>query len=135
MRLTDKSFKAPSVNSETSVVATRIADCVVLAIPDDLSADRLQQLEAVARQCVIDSGLRAMVFDASALKYADLAEFRELMALADTVALLSVEPILVGLNPGIIMHWVRAGADLGRVRGFLDLADALTALGLTVDKA
>lgn len=120
------------MNSETSIVATRIADCAVLALPDDLGEDRLHQLETVARQCVVGAGLRAIVFDMTALKFADLSEFRELMALADTVAILGVEPLMVGLNPGIIMHWVEGGAEPGRMRTFLDLADALTALGLTV---
>lgn len=120
------------MNSETSIVATRIADCAVLALPDDLGEDRLHQLETVARQCVVGAGLRAIVFDMTALKFADLSEFRELMALADTVAILGVEPLMVGLNPGIIMHWVEGGAEPGRMRTFLDLADALMALGLTV---
>lgn len=119
--------------SETSIVATRIADCMVLAVPDDLGEDRLRQLEEVARRCAASTTLRSMVFDMSALKYADMSEFRELMALADTVTILGIEPLMVGLNPGIIMHWVASGADCGRVRTFLDLADALNALGLTVD--
>lgn len=123
-----------SVNSEISIVATRIADCAVLAVPDDLGADGLHQLENALQRCVVGAGLRAVVFDMSALKFADLSEFHELMALADTVAILGVEPLMVGLNPGIIMHWVEAGAQLGRVRTHLDLADALTALGLTVDR-
>lgn len=119
--------------SETSIVATRIANCMVLAVPDDLGDDRLSQLEEVARRCAASASLRSMVFDMSALKYADMSEFRELMALADTVTILGIEPLMVGLNPGIIMHWVESGAACGRVRTFLDLADALTALGLTVD--
>ena len=116
-----------------SIVATRIADCMVLAVPDDLGEDRLHQLEEVARRCAAATTLRSMVFDMSALKYADMSEFRELMALADTVTILGIEPLMVGLNPGIIMHWVASGADCGRVRTFLDLADALKALGLTVE--
>ena len=120
--------------SETSIVATRIANCMVLAVPDDLGDDRLSQLEQVARRCTASASLRSMVFDMSALKYADMAEFRELMALADTVTILGIEPLMVGLNPGIIMHWVASGADCGRVRTFLDLADALNALGLTMER-
>ena len=119
--------------SDTSIVATRITDCMVLAVPDDLGDDRLSQLEQVARRCAASASLRSMVFDMSALKYADMSEFRELMALADTVIILGIEPLMVGLNPGIIMHWVESGAECGRVRTFLDLADALNALGLTVD--
>ncbi len=116
-----------------SIVATRIADCMVLAVPDDLGEDRLRQLEEVARRCAASTTLRSMVFDMAALKYADMSEFRELMALADTVTILGIEPLMVGLNPGIIMHWVASGAECGRVRTFLDLADALKALGLTVE--
>ena len=123
-----------TVISETSIVATRIADCRVLAVPDSLDEHRLRQLEEVARQCVASASLRSMVFDMSALKYADMFEFRELMALADTLTTLSIEPLMVGLNPGIIMHWVASGADCGRVRTFLDLADALNALGLTMER-
>ena len=122
------------MTSETSIVATRIADCMVLAVPDDLGEDRLRQLEEVARRCAAAASLRSMVFDMSALKYADMSEFRELMALADALTILGIEPLMVGLNPGIIMHWVEAGADAGRVRAFLDLADALNALGLTVEQ-
>ena len=122
-----------TVISETSIVATRIADCRVLAVPDSLDEHRLRQLEEVVRRGVAAASLRSMVFDMSALKYADMFEFRELMALADTLTTLSIEPLMVGLNPGIIMHWVASGADCGRVRSFLDLADALNALGLTVE--
>ena len=120
--------------SETPIVATRIADCMVLAVPDNLDENRLRQLEEVARRCAASASLRSMVLDMSALKYADMSEFRELMALADTLTILSIEPLMVGLNPGIIMHWVASGADCGRVRTFLDLADALNALGLTMER-
>lgn len=122
------------MNSETAIVATRIADCIVLAVPDDLGEQRLRELEDVARQCVATAAPRSIVFDMSAVKYADVSEFRELIALTDMAAILGVQPLLVGLSPGIIMHWVDAGVDTGRVRTFLDLADALTALGLTVDR-
>lgn len=122
------------MNNETPIVATRIGHCVVLAVPDDLGEDRLRQLQEVVRRSVVGVGLRTMVLDMSALKYADLSEFRELMALAGMVAMLGLEPMMVGLNPGIIRHWVGAGAEVGRMRTFLDLADALTALGLTVDE-
>ena len=123
-----------TVISETSIVATRIADCSVLVVPDSLDEHRLRQLEEVVRRGVAAASLRSMVFDMSALKYADMFEFRELMALADTLTILSIEPLMVGLNPGIIMHWVASGADCGRVRTFLDLADALNALGLTMER-
>lgn len=123
------------MSSETSIVATRIADCVVLTVPDDLSEERMSQLEDVARRCTVSTALRAMVFDMTALKYADATEFQALRALADSVALLGVQPLMAGLSPGIVIHLVEAGAEAGRVRTFLDLADALTALGLTVGAA
>jgi len=123
------------MSSETSIVATRIADCVVLTLPDDLSEERMSQLEDLARRCAVSTSLRAMVFDMSALKYADATEFQAFVALADTVALLGVQPLMAGLSPGIVIHLVEAGAEAGRVRTFLDLADALTALGLTVGAA
>lgn len=122
------------MNTDSTIVATRIADCVVLTVPDDLGADRLRQLDEAVQRCSLSASLRSMVFDMSALKFADMAEFGELMALADTAAIRGIQPIMVGLNPGIVMHWVEAGADARRVRTFLDLADALTALGLTVDR-
>lgn len=120
------------MTSETSIVATRIADCVVLSVPDDLSGGRLRQLDEMVRRCAASRSLRAMVFDMAALKYADVTEFGELMSVAETAAILGVQPLMAGLNPGIVIHLVEAGAHAGRVRTFLDLADALTALGLTV---
>lgn len=117
--------------TDEGVVATRIADCVVLAVPDDLAGERLRQLQDAAQRCVASASLRAMVFDMSALRYADATEFRAVAALADAMGILGVQPLMVGLNPGIIMHLVDAEADLGRMRAFLDLADALQFLGLT----
>ena len=121
------------MNAKTFIVSTRIADCLVLAVPDDLGEDRLRQLEEAAQRDSAAESLRSIVFDFSALKYADMSEFRDLMALANTITMRGMEPLLVGLNPGIVMHWVQSGAECGHVRTFLDLADALHVLGLTVE--
>ena len=121
------------MSTDASILATRIADCVVLAVPDDLTEDRLRQLEEVAHRCTTSVALRSAVFDMSALKYADIAEFNALMAIADSMRILGVQPLMVGLNPGIVMHLVEVGASPRGVQTFLDLADALAALGLTTD--
>lgn len=122
------------MTAEESVVATRIADCVVIAVPEDLADDRLRQVESVAQRCASSVALRAMVFDLSALKFADAAEFGALTSLAEAIAILGVTPILVGLNPGIIIHLVDCGVEVRQIQAFLDLGDALQALGLTVDE-
>ena len=120
------------MNAETTIVATRIGDCVVLTVPEDLGEEHLRQLECAARRCSVSALPRAMVFDMSALKYADLTELCALVALANAQALLGMRPILAGLSPGIIMYWVDAGAETGSLETCLDLADALSVLGLTV---
>lgn len=120
---------------EDGIVATRIADCIVIAIPDDLGDGRMHQVEQAVQRCAGVAMLRSVVFDMSALKYADATEFRALQAQAESLAILGVQPLMVGLNPGIIMHLVEVDAAQGRMRAFLDLADALQFLGLTVDGA
>jgi rsbT antagonist protein RsbS len=118
------------MTATSSVVTTRIADCVVIAVPDDLSGDNLRHLAEEARRCAATSALRAVVFDLSALKFADSAEFKRLIDLANMVAILGVKPLLAGLNPGIIAHLVEMNVQIGQIRSFLDLADSLEHLGL-----
>lgn len=119
------------MSADEGVIATHIADCVVLAIPEDLSGGGLDQVRATAQRCASDSMLRAMVFDCSALKYTDADEFRELMAVARLVTMMGVTPVVAGLNAGIIAYLVEVGAEPRQMPAFLDLADALQHLGLT----
>lgn len=118
------------MNTHAQVTATRIADSIVVAVPEELSAERLQTVGQAVHQALASASLRALVFDMSALKYADSSEFRALLSLAHAAALLGVKPLLAGLSPGIIMHLAEAGIELGGARAFIDLAAALEFLGV-----
>lgn len=118
------------MSATSSIVTTRIADCVVVAMPDDLAGDNLEQVADAVRRCASASALRAMVLDLSALKYADATEFKRLIDLANMAAVLGVRPLLAGLNPGIILHLVEMNVQVGRIQSFLDLAEALKHLGI-----
>ena len=92
---------------------------------------RIQQVQRAVHKCTAATSLRAIVFDMTALKYADASEFRAVAAAAEAVAILGIKPLMVGLNPGIIMHLVQSDVDAGCLQAFLDLSDALRHLGLT----
>jgi anti-anti-sigma regulatory factor len=114
----------------TTIVTTRIGDCAVIALPEDLSEPSLSRLLEAAQRTATTTIPRSIVFEMSALKFADTTEFRSLMDIADMIAMLGIKPVLAGLNPGIITHLINANLQIGSLQFFLDLAEALMHLGV-----
>jgi len=112
------------------IVATRIADCVVLAVPEHLADQNLSRLEETALRSAGGGGVRAVIFDLSALRFVDVTEFAGLLRVLRSTAVLGVRPLLVAVNPGIVLHVIQGDVDLQGIEAFLELDDAFRALGV-----
>lgn len=112
------------------MVATRVADCVVLAVPEHLAGQNMARLEEVALRSAGDGGVRAVIFDLSALHFVDLMEFAGLLRVARSTSALGVRPLLVAVNPGIVLHVIQSDLDLRGIEAYLALDDAFRALGV-----
>lgn len=112
------------------IVSTRIADCVVLAVPEHLAGGNLSRLEETALQAANEGAVRAVIFNLSALRFVDSIEFSGLLRVLRSTAALGVRPVLVAINPGIVLHVIQGDLDLKGVEAYLELDDACRALGL-----
>lgn len=113
-----------------SVVSTRIADCVVIAVPEHLAGQNLSHVQETALRSAKDGAVRAVIFNLSALRFVDVTEFSGLLRALRATAALGVRPILVAINPGIVLHVIQSDIDLQGIEAYLELDDACRALGL-----
>ena len=111
------------------VVATRINDCVVVTAPGDLGRGRMSELERVAVEYIVADQTIAVIFELSGVQFMDSLEFEEFKAVMHMVQHLGVQPMLVGLRPGIIAYLVETDVDISGLSAALSLNDALAMLG------
>jgi anti-anti-sigma regulatory factor len=110
------------------IVATRLEDCLVVTVGEELDGDVLVVVrqrtlgELQAQRC------RAVIFELSALTILDRSEFRELRAIGEMVRVLGAVPVLVGLRPGLVQYLVETDVDVTGVRAFLTLEQGLAGL-------
>lgn len=111
------------------IVATRINECVVVTAPGDLGRGRMAELERVALEYIVAEQTIAVIFELSGVQFMDGLEFEELKAITHMVQHLGVQPVLVGLRPGIVAHLVQTDVDISGLTAALSLNDALAMSG------
>lgn len=115
-------------SSTTSVTGTRVRDCLVVTVSQDLSGNMLDEVRRVALEGIQRDGAQSAIFELSAVPFMDTHEFEDLRKIARMAEMLGARVIFVGLKPGIIMHLLSADADVSGVRACLGLDEALHAL-------
>lgn len=116
------------MSSSTSVTGTRVEDCLVVTLSRDLGGDTLDQARKVTLDGVQSGGASAVIMDASGVPFMDSHEFDGLRRLMHMAELLGARCMLVGLQPGIIMHLMSCDANVDGLRAMLGLDDALRAM-------
>ena len=116
------------MSSSTSVTGTRVEDCLVVTLSRDLGGDTLDQARKVTLEGVQSGGASAVIVDASGVPFMDSHEFEALRRLIHMAELLGARCMLVGLQPGIIMHLMSCDANVDGLRAMLGLDEALRAM-------
>lgn len=113
-----------------SVTSTRISDCLIVTVPDDLGGAQMDRLRDVTLNAIHGIATRAVIFELSGLRFLDSEEFSGLKSIAQMTERLGSMSIFVGLHPGIVAHLVQADADLGGIKAELGLSEALRSLSV-----
>jgi anti-anti-sigma regulatory factor len=113
-----------------SVTSTRISDCLIVTVPDDLGGAQMDRLRDVTLNAIHGVSTRAVIFELSGLRFLDSEEFSGLKSIAHMTERLGSSSIFVGLHPGIVAHLVQADADLGGIKAELGLSEALRSLSV-----
>jgi anti-anti-sigma regulatory factor len=113
-----------------SVTSTRISDCLIVTVPDDLGGAQMDRLRDVTLNAIHGVSTRAVIFELSGLRFLDSEEFSGLKSIAHMTERLGSSLIFVGLHPGIVAHLVQADADLGGIKAELGLSEALRSLSV-----
>jgi rsbT antagonist protein RsbS len=109
-------------------VAMQVSRGVLVAsIQVDLDDDVLARFRDDLLQRVHQSGSRGVILDVSGLETLDCDEFAALRRIITMGAIMGVESVLVGLQPGVVSALIEAGAEVDGLRSAIDL-DAAFAL-------
>lgn len=99
--------------------------CIVASIQIDLTAEVLQQF----RQDILDwlhtNRARGIIVDLSGVEIMDLQDFETLRRTLSMAAMMGVETILTGFQPGVVSALVDLNADIDSIYAALDVDDAL----------
>ena len=107
------------------MTGTRVGNCLVVTISQDLSGDMLDEIRRVALTGIQKDGATSAIFELSAVPFMDTQEFQSLRDIARMAAMLGSKVIFVGLNPGIIIHLMASDADVSGMHACLGLDEAL----------
>ena len=118
-------------NSSSSVVATKVKDCLIVTVGEDLSGGGLDEVKRVVLRDVHEKGCLSIIFELSALKFMDTIEFDGLKAISEMASILGAQSMFVGMQPGIVFHLIANDAVTTGLSAALDLNEALEMLGIT----
>lgn len=107
------------------MTGTRVGNCLVVTISQDLSGGMLDEIRRVALTGIQKDGATSAIFELSAVPFMDTQEFKSLRDIARMSAMLGSKVIFVGLNPGIIIHLMASDADVSGMHACLGLDEAL----------
>lgn len=107
------------------MTGTRVGNCLVVTISQDLSGGMLDEIRRVALTGIQKDGATSAIFELSAVPFMDTQEFKSLRDIARMVTMLGSKVIFVGLNPGIIVHLMASDADVSGMHACLGLDEAL----------
>lgn len=117
--------------SFSSVIATKVKDCLIVTVGEDLSSGGLEEVRRVVLRDVHEKGCLSIIFELSALKFMDTIEFEGLKNVSEMASTLGAQSIFVGIQPGIVFHLVANDAQTDGLNAALDLNEALEKLRIT----
>jgi anti-anti-sigma regulatory factor len=117
--------------TSANVVATKVRDCLIVTVGEDLSGGGLEEVRRVVLRDVHEKGCQSIIFELSALKFMDTIEFEGLKTVSEMASILGAQAMFVGLQPGIVFHLISNDAQTSGINAALDLNEALEKLGIT----
>ncbi len=117
-----------SSSSTTSVTGTRVEDCLVVTVSRDLGGGTLDAVRQVMLEGVQRDGAASVIVDTSGVPFMDSHEFVALRRVMHMAELLGARCVLVGLQPGIIVHLMASDTPVDGLRAMLGLDEALQVL-------
>jgi anti-anti-sigma regulatory factor len=118
----------PNPWESAAPVSTRIGAALVVTLPRELDDAALAAMRHEVLAKVQQSGLQAIIFEASGTDILDRIEFDLLADLARSAAWLGVRSMLVGLAPGVVTYLVMQGIDATPFEPYRQLDEALATL-------
>lgn len=115
------------------VTGTRVGSALVVTLGRDLGGATLEHLTKVALDGIQHGGASAVIVDVTGVPFMDAAEFRGLQGVLRMAALLGARTMLVGLQPGIIMHLMDCDVDTSGLHAVFGLDEALQSMELNRD--
>ncbi len=102
--------------------------CLLVSMQIRLDDATLRQFQSDVLACIRSTEVRGVICDVSSLEVLDSEDFAAIYRTLSMVSLMGVQPILVGLKPGVVSALVDTGIDLGQLDTALDLDTALRLL-------
>jgi len=81
---------------------TRIDDCLVVALPAEISDDSMRDIANTVTSRAYDSSVTGAILNFSMLNMIDSYLFGEILKISKAISLMGVRVIWVGLNPGVV---------------------------------
>ena len=94
---------------------------VVASIQVDLDDDVLARFREDLLGRLHESGSSGVILDVSGLQTLDSEEFAALRRIMTMTSLMGAEPVLVGLQPGVVSALIETGVDVEGLRVAIDL--------------
>ncbi len=116
--------------SDSNLVITKVKDCLIVTVRDDLSGVVLEEMQRKVLKDIQEKSCLKIIFELSALKFMDTIEFESLKKIAEMASILGAESIFVGIKAGIVNHLIMNDAETSGLNAELDLNEALEKLGI-----
>lgn len=112
--------------SDQQASFNRIGDHLIVALPNNLDADDVSQLEdQVLDQLNLNKRIRGVIVDFAAVHSTDPGDLARLNHCLLAVRLLGRQVRLCGINPGVAAVTIRSGQQLHHDRIGFDIDDLL----------
>lgn len=98
--------------------------CVVASVQVDLRPEVLRQLQEDLLELIRESGARAVIIDLAGVDTVDPDEFSALLRTTEMARLMGADPVLSGLNAGVVSSLVDLDVDFGELQAARTLDDA-----------
>ena len=97
---------------------------LMLTLPSSISDEFIEQIKILVANEAKKTRSRAVIFDFSATKIMDCSEFIDLKNMANSLQLLGVVPLFVGLSPGIVVHLINNDVYFSGISALINIEAA-----------
>ncbi len=120
-----------SIFGHNGLSISRLNDRLSVTLQGDIVQETLMILSTDLLERVQTDRVNLVIFDLSSVDILDVTEFNALHRIALMIKLMGAESIFIGLNPGMVIFLVSAGADVSGINtayGHEDIERALRLL-------